>query len=68
MTLFQNSVLRNHLKNIDKEEAYKAFEIYKNEFLDIKVNIEILVKQIDTMVYALYDLTEDEVAVVEGRV
>ncbi len=40
MTLFQNSVLRNHLKNIDKEAASKAFDIYKKEFLPKIENIK----------------------------
>ena len=40
MTLFQNSVLRNHLANIDKKETDKAFEIYKNEFIPKIANIK----------------------------
>ena len=40
MALFQNSVLRNHLKNIDKDEVYQAFEIYKTEFLPKIANIK----------------------------
>jgi len=45
MTLFQHSVLRNHLQTqIDNTD-----------------------KEIDTMVYELYGLSDDEIAVVEGR-
>ena len=70
MTLFQNSVLRNHLENIDKKAIDKAFEIYKKEFLpkiaNIKAQIDTTDKQIDEMVYALYGLSEAEVAVVES--
>ena len=39
MTLFQNSVLRNHLQNIDNTEALQAFEVYKKEFLPKIENI-----------------------------
>jgi hypothetical protein len=39
MTLFQNSVLRNHLQNIDNREALQAFEVYKKEFLPKIANI-----------------------------
>ncbi len=93
MTLFQNSVLRNHLKNIDEEvvatdfktflkelkkkkitltlkdqdEWEEYFGTYQKELLEIKAQIDTTDKQIDEMVYALYGLSEDEVAVVEGR-
>jgi len=40
MTLFQNSVLRNHLNNIDKKPIVEAFEIYKKEFLPKIANIK----------------------------
>jgi len=39
MTLFQNSVLRNYLKNIDTASASKAYETYKQEFLPKMANI-----------------------------
>jgi len=39
MTLFQNSVLRSYLENIDKEAVTRAFEIYKKEFLPKIANI-----------------------------
>ena len=39
MTLFQNSVLRNHLKNIDKNAIIRAFDIYQKEFLPKIANI-----------------------------
>ena len=70
MTLFQNSVLRNHLENINNTEVRQAFEVYKKEFLpkiaNIKAQIDTTDKQIDEMVYALYGLSEAEVAVVES--
>ena len=40
MTPFQNSVLRNHLKNIDKTPVPQAFEVYKKAFLPKIVNIK----------------------------
>ena len=40
MTLFQNSVLRNHLKSIDKSMVSSAFETYQKEFLPKIVNIK----------------------------
>ena len=89
MTLFQNSVLRNHLKNIDKtdfktflkelkkkkvtltlkdqDEWEEYFETYQKELLELQSQINATDKQIDEMVYELYGLSEDEVAVVEGN-
>ena len=40
MTLFQNSVLRNHLTNIEKEPVRQAFVIYKTTFLPKMENIK----------------------------
>ena len=40
MTLFQNSVLRNHLKNVDKDTVTHAFETYKTLFLPKIANIK----------------------------
>ena len=75
MTLFQNSVLRNDLKNIDKtdfktflkeqDEWEEYFETYQKELLEIKAQIDTTDKQIDEMVYEFYGLSEDDVAVVE---
>lgn len=82
MSLFQNSVLRNHLQNINHTEVLQAFELYKKEFLPKIANIKtskeeqyqygflddlFVTHRIDKMVYGLYELSEDEVAVVEGR-
>ncbi len=53
------------LKDQDEWEEY--FESYQKELLDIKAQIDTTDKQIDEMVYELYGLTDDEVAVVEGR-
>ncbi len=40
MSLFQNSVLRSHLKNIDTEAVARAFEVYKTVFLPKIENIK----------------------------
>jgi len=40
MSLFQNSVLRNHLQNIDKTQVLQAFEVYKKAFLPKIANIK----------------------------
>ncbi|WP_295421049.1 type IIL restriction-modification enzyme MmeI [Sulfurovum sp.] len=40
MSLFQNSVLRNHLQNIDTKMSLKAYEVYKSDFLPKIANIK----------------------------
>jgi hypothetical protein len=45
-------------------ETYFTSEAKKA--LDLKVQIEKTDKKIDQMVYALYELTEDEIKIVEG--
>ncbi|PHS41097.1 MAG: restriction endonuclease subunit M [Sulfurovum sp.] len=40
MTLFQNSVLRNHLQNIDSTLVLQAYEVYKTDFLPKIENIK----------------------------
>ena len=52
---------------IQQDEWEEYFESYQKELLEIKANIDTTDKQIDEMVYALYGLSEDEVAVVEGK-
>ena len=52
------------LKDQDEWEEY--FETYQKELLEIQAQIDATDKQIDEMVYALYGLSEGEVAVVEG--
>jgi len=54
------------LKDQDEWEEY--FETYQKELLEIQAQIDATDNQIDAMVYALYGLNEDEVAVVEGKV
>ncbi len=40
MTLFQNSVLRNYLENLDTAVALQAYEVYKSDFLPKIENIK----------------------------
>lgn len=40
LSLFQNSVLRNHLKNADHSKALQAYEVYKTDFLPKISNIK----------------------------
>jgi hypothetical protein len=49
----------------DEWEAY--FESYQKELTTLQTQIDNTDKEIDKMVYELYGLTDDEVAVVEGR-
>ncbi len=52
------------LKDQDEWEDY--FNQYKKEILDLKSQIDKTDKEIDQMVYALYNLTDKEIGVVEG--
>ena len=52
---------------IQQDEWEEYFEAYQKELLEIQAEINATDKQIDEMVYGLYGLSEDEVAVVEGR-
>ena len=68
MTLFQNSVLRNHLKNIDKTPVLQAFEIYKKAFLSKIANIKTSKEEQyqygfldDLFVKVLYKVRENEI-------
>ena len=51
---------------MQQDEWEEYFETYQKELLDLKTQIETTDKQIDKMVYELYGLSEDEVALVEG--
>jgi predicted transcriptional regulator len=54
------------LSNIEEMEWMEVFESKKAEALKLKTEIENTDKEIDQMVYALYDLTEQEIAIVEN--
>jgi len=40
MQLFQNSVLKQHLLSVNKDEVKNVYEIYKNNFLPKVKNIK----------------------------
>ena len=44
----------------------ELFEENKKKVVDLKTQIDPTDREIDRMVYALYGLTEEEIAIVEG--
>ena len=44
----------------------ELFEENKKKVVDLKTQIDQTDREIDRMVYALYGLTEEEIAIVEG--
>lgn len=56
------------LKVAEEAEWEEYFEVQKNKALAIKSQIEQTDKQIDKMVYELYELTEEEIKIVEDIV
>jgi len=51
---------------VEQDEWEEYFESYKKELLEIKAEIDKTDKEIDEMVYRLYGLSEEEIAVVEN--
>lgn len=51
------------LSQQDEWEEY--FEDYKNSILEIKQKISVTDKEIDLMIYKLYELTEEEIKIIE---
>ena len=49
-----------------KNQWQRLFENDKTEVLALQKQINITDKEIDLMVYKLYDLTDDEIRIVEG--
>ena len=60
---FANKLEERNFKN----EWRDLFENDKKEALDLKSQIDTTDNEIDKMVYELYGLSEDEIALVEGR-
>ena len=56
MSLFQKSVLKKYLDELDDKAVRNAYTKFKAFFFD---------KEIDHMVYDLYELTEEEIVLVE---
>jgi hypothetical protein len=50
----------------EEAEWESYFTVEAKKALDLKTQIEKTDRDIDHMVYALYDLTEDEIKIVEG--
>ncbi len=50
----------------DEFEWMELFEENKKKVVDLKIQIDQTDREIDRMVYALYGLTEEEIAIVEG--
>ena len=50
-----------------QDEWEEYFESYQKDLLELQAQIDKTDKEIDTMVYELYGLTEEEIAVVEGN-
>lgn len=55
------------LSLVQQDEWEEYFSLYKKELTDLQTQIDNTDKEIDAMVYELYGLTEEEIAVVEGR-
>jgi hypothetical protein len=51
----------------DEFEWMELFEENKKKALELKSKIDATDKEIDQMVYKLYDLTEEEIKIVEGN-
>jgi len=78
MGLFQNAVLNKYLESVDeddgelslykKDEWLEYFTQQKTRADDLKSQIAQTDAEIDAMVYELYELSEEEVRVVEGGI
>ena len=55
------------LSLLQQDEWEEYFNIYKNEINQLQTEINITDNEIDQMVYKLYDLTEEEIEIVEGN-
>lgn len=59
--------LKQKLTPKTKLEWLEVFEETKKELLDLKQQIDSTDKEINRLVYQLYGLTDEEIAVVEGK-
>ena len=81
MALFQKSVLRKFLNDLDKPNLQEVWRLFKDHFHndDVQKHIwdskeeeyqegfDITDKEIDLMVYQLYGLTGEEIKIGEGN-
>ena len=54
------------LSLVQQDEWEEYFTLYKNELTDLQTQIDNTDKEIDVMVYELYGLSQEEIAVVEN--
>lgn len=50
-----------------KDDWYDRFNRFKQQAVELKTEIEATDKKIDTLVYQLYDLTDEEIKIIEGQ-
>lgn len=50
-----------------KDDWYDRFNRFKQQAVELKSIIEKTDKEIDTLVYQLYDLTDEEIKIIEGK-
>jgi hypothetical protein len=66
---FQNSVIKKYLAALNAEQVTAAWEVYfaqyKAALNEISAQISATDKEIDERVYALYGLTQEEIAIIE---
>ena len=70
MSIFQMSVINKHFNNLDSGQAAweEFFNNYKTEINNLQTEINKTDKKKDQMVYELYGLTEEDIAIVEESV
>ena len=56
------------LSLVQQDEWEEYFNSYKSEINQLQIEIEKTDKEIDQMVYQLYNLTDDEIAIVENSI
>lgn len=60
--------LKVNLTLAQKDELLQLFEKYKNECAELDAQIQRTEKEIDHLVYKLYNLTPEEITIIEGSV
>ena len=60
--------LKKKKVNLDDFTVFKSVKTLHEQMIDLKKKIDTTDREIDKMVYGLYGLSEDEVAVVEGKI
>jgi len=69
MPLFQQSVLKKYIADLNKEELAAAWQLFKTHFHDplIQQNIRLAKEEQyqEGFLYQLYNLTDEEISIVE---